>query len=126
MHEMSIALAVVEQVAEAARRHGARSVESVRLQVGELAGVVPEALAFCFELACADTVVAGAELLAEPVAARARCGGCATEWPVGMPPDLCCPGCGGAQTELLAGRELQILSVCWADGPALARTHQEG
>ncbi|MGK4585705.1 hydrogenase maturation nickel metallochaperone HypA [Kitasatospora sp. HPMI-4] len=126
MHEMSIALAVVEQVAEAARGHGARAVESVRLQVGELAGVVPEALEFCFELACADTVVRGAKLLAEPVAARARCGGCATEWPVGMPPDLCCPDCGGAQAELLSGRELQILSVCWADAPALAPTHQEG
>ncbi|MDH6128306.1 hydrogenase maturation nickel metallochaperone HypA [Kitasatospora sp. GP82] len=126
MHEMSIALAVVEQVARAARSHGAEAVESVRLQVGELAGVVPESLEFCFELACADTVVAGARLLTEPVAARARCGGCGTEWPVGMPPDLCCPRCAGAETELLAGRELQILGVCWADGPALAPTHQEG
>ena len=127
MHEMSIAMAVVEQVEEAAPAAGATAVEAVRLQVGELAGVVPEALAFCFELACSGSVLEGAELLVEPVAARARCAPCAVEWPVGMPPDLVCPRCDGTRAELLTGRELQILSVRWADGPpTLARAHQEG
>ncbi len=126
MHEMSIAMAVVEQVEEAARAAGASAVEAVRLQVGELAGVVPEALAFCFELACADTVLEGAELTTEPVAAVAECAPCGFEWKVGMPPDLVCPRCDGARAELLTGRELQILSVRWADGPACVRVHQEG
>ncbi|MGW6685469.1 hydrogenase maturation nickel metallochaperone HypA/HybF [Streptomyces sp. NPDC054961] len=117
MHEMSIAMAVVGQVEEAAGAAGASGVTVVRLQVGELAGVVADALVFCFELACAGTVLEGAELVTEPVAARARCGSCAQEWPVGMPPRLCCPGCGSAaHVELLAGRELQILSVNWEDG----------
>lgn len=119
MHEMSIATAVVSQVQEAAEAGGASAVTSVRLQVGELAGVVPEALAFCFELACAGTLLEGAELVTEPLAARARCGSCAQDWAVGMPPRLTCPHCGrAADVELLGGRELQILSVCWQDGPA--------
>ncbi|MER6997232.1 hydrogenase maturation nickel metallochaperone HypA [Streptomyces sp. NPDC000410] len=116
MHEMSIALAVVGQVEEAARDRGVTAVRAVRLQVGELAGVVPDALAFCFELACAGTVLEGAELVAEPVPGRARCAPCADEWAVGMPPNLCCPGCGEPTAELLAGRELQIVSVRWEDG----------
>lgn len=121
MHEMSIAMAVVGQVEEAAEAAGATAVTAVRLQVGELAGVVPDALAFCFELACAGTVLEGARLTAETVAARARCGSCDREWPVGMPPELCCPCCGGAtDVELLSGRELQIASVHWEDGPACA------
>ncbi len=121
MHEMSIAMAVVAQVEEAAHTAGARAVSEVRLQVGELAGVVPDALAFCFELACADTVLAGAALVAEPVPARARCRPCAADWDVGMPPDLCCPACGSAAgTELRTGRELQISGVTWDDGPARA------
>ncbi|WP_327069922.1 hydrogenase maturation nickel metallochaperone HypA [Kitasatospora sp. NBC_01250] len=126
MHEMSIALAVIEQVEQAAAEHGAQAVEEVLLQVGELAGVVPQALDFCYELACADTVLAGSTLTVEPVAARARCVDCGREWAVGMPPDLACPGCGGARTELLAGRELQILQVRWAADPVLARADQEG
>ncbi|MFG3052495.1 hydrogenase maturation nickel metallochaperone HypA [Kitasatospora sp. NPDC048239] len=121
MHEMSIAAAVVDQVAEAAREAGADGVRAVRLQVGELAGVVPDALAFCFELACADTVVAGAELVTETVPARARCGGCDTEWAVGMPPDLTCPHCASGQVALLSGRELRILSAEWADHSAIVR-----
>ncbi|MEU9035700.1 hydrogenase maturation nickel metallochaperone HypA [Streptomyces sp. NPDC048352] len=119
MHEMSIAMAVVGQVEEAARAGGARAVTSVRLQVGELAGVVPQSLAFCFELACADTLLEGAELTTEAVAARAHCAACDTGWAVGMPPALCCPGCGAAgAVELLSGRELRVLSVRWEDGPA--------
>ncbi|MDJ0385075.1 hydrogenase maturation nickel metallochaperone HypA [Streptomyces sp. G-G2] len=118
MHEMSIAMAVVGQVEEAARAAGAHTVTTVRLDVGELAGVVPDALSFCFELACAGTVLEGAELITRAVAARARCGACADEWAVGMPPELCCPACGKAtDVELLTGRELRVLSVEWEDGP---------
>lgn len=119
MHEMSIAMAVVDQVAEAARAGGATAVTCVRLQVGELAGVVPDALSFSFGLACAGTVLEGAELIVESVTARARCTPCADEWAVGMPPHLCCPACGEATAELLCGRELQIAGVHWQDGAAL-------
>ncbi|MET9962330.1 hydrogenase maturation nickel metallochaperone HypA [Streptomyces sp. NPDC006326] len=119
MHEMSIATAVVSQVQEAAEAGGANAVTSVRLQVGELAGVVPDALAFCFELACAGTLLEGAQLVTERVAARARCGSCTQDWAVGMPPRLICPRCGRATgVELIGGRELQILDVCWQEDPA--------
>lgn len=115
MHEMSIALAVIEQVEAAAARSGERAALTVRLRVGELAGVVPDALAFAFEVARAETVLCDAELVVESVPGRARCAGCAVEWAVGVPPDLCCPTCAGATAELLCGRELQIVDVCWAD-----------
>jgi hydrogenase nickel incorporation protein HypA/HybF len=126
MHEMSVALAVVDQVSEAATRAGdVTAVRSVRLRVGELAGVVPDSLAFCFELACAGTLLEGAELLTEAVPGRARCTPCAHEWAVGMPPLLICPGCEGTRTELLAGRELRIAEVHWEDGgPTYASTSE--
>jgi hydrogenase nickel incorporation protein HypA/HybF len=125
MHEMSIALEVVEQVEQAARAQGAGAVGSVRLRVGELAGVVPDALRFCFSLACEGTVLEGAELLTEPVPGRARCARCdGGEWLTGMPPRLCCPRCDGA-SELLSGRELQIASVRWADRPARVAVREE-
>ncbi|WP_411128739.1 hydrogenase maturation nickel metallochaperone HypA [Streptomyces sp. x-19] len=125
MHEMSIALAVIDQVESAVRPAGASAVSRVRLQVGELAGVVPDALAFSFQLACEGTVLAGAELITEPVAARARCASCDRTWPAGMPPRLSCPGCGGASVELLSGRELRIADVSWLDAPAPPPTHEE-
>jgi hydrogenase nickel incorporation protein HypA/HybF len=118
MHEMSIALAVVDQVEEAARSHGATGVRTVRLRIGELAGVVPDALAFSFGLACAGTVVEGAELVTETVPGRARCASCDDEWAVGMPPRLICPVCDRATAELVSGRELRIAAVEWHDDRA--------
>ena len=125
MHEMSIALALIGQVEEAAERAGdVAAVRSVRLRVGELAGVVPDALTFCFELACAGTVLEGAELVTDEVPGRARCMPCAHEWAVGMPPLLSCPRCDSGMTDLLSGRELQIVSVHWEDGKAHAPTRE--
>ncbi|MEE4543914.1 hydrogenase maturation nickel metallochaperone HypA [Streptomyces sp. V4-01] len=127
MHEMSIALAVIGQIEDVARAEGRSGVETVTLQVGELAGVVPDALGFCFRLACDGTLLAGARLVTRPVPGRARCEPCAREWPTGMPPDLCCSGCGAAAAGLLSGRELQIAAVRWAPGgvPAAAREPQQ-
>jgi hydrogenase nickel incorporation protein HypA/HybF len=125
MHEMSVALEVVEQVEAAARPQGAGPVESVRLRIGELAGVVADALDFCFSLACEGTGLAGARLLTEFVPGRAHCAPCDREWPTGMPPRLCCPACGGASSRLLSGRELQIVSVRWAPCPEHARAYEE-
>ncbi|MFH8616025.1 hydrogenase maturation nickel metallochaperone HypA [Streptomyces sp. NPDC017979] len=118
MHEMSIAAAVVEQVTQAAEEHGATSVRTVRLDVGELAGVVPDALDFCFALACEGTALAGSVLRTRTVPARARCAPCDVEWSPGIPPDLGCPRCaGGTGVALLTGRELHIRGVEWAERP---------
>lgn len=116
MHEMSIAVAMVEQVTEATGTDGSCTVSAVRLRLGELAGVVPDSLHFCFSLACAGTALDGAELLVEHVPGRARCAPCGAEWATGMPPQLCCPQCEGGTAELLAGRELQVIGVRWAGG----------
>ncbi|MET9254589.1 hydrogenase maturation nickel metallochaperone HypA [Streptomyces sp. NPDC003717] len=122
MHEMSVALSVVDQVERAARERGAHGVEQVRVEVGELAGVVSDALDFCFDLACAGTVLEGARLLTEAVPGRAHCAPCARTWATGMPPDLVCPGCRSAATELVAGRELTITEVRWSADDAGDRT----
>ncbi|WP_392970228.1 hydrogenase maturation nickel metallochaperone HypA [Streptomyces sp. LN245] len=115
MHELSIAVAVVEQVEEAVREQG-RAVASLTLRIGELAGVVPEALDFSFGLATEGTALAGSRLLIETVEARGRCEGCGREAPTGMPPVLWCAGCGRPLT-LLSGRELEIVRVTLADEP---------
>jgi len=125
MHEMSVALAVVDQVETAARSRGARGVSSIRLEMGELAGIVADSLHFCFGLACAGTVVEGAELITHTVPGTARCEPCARVWEVAMPPLLLCPGCGAAATELVSGRELRIREVRWTDPAATGAPHSE-
>ncbi|MFE4050100.1 hydrogenase maturation nickel metallochaperone HypA [Streptomyces sp. YIM B13518] len=117
MHEMSVALSVVDQVERAARSDGAHGVRRVVVEIGELAGVVPDALAFCFELACVGTLLEGAELATRFLPGRASCAPCGRTWDTGMPPDMLCAVCRGGAGELLSGRELRITEVHWSASP---------
>lgn len=106
MHELSIAASVVDAVLE---RTAERHVTMVRLQVGRLSGVVPDALMFCFELATAGTPLEGAELQIQAPAGRAHCRTCRHDFDVEDLILLC--DCGSADVEVVAGRELALTSV---------------
>jgi hydrogenase nickel incorporation protein HypA/HybF len=106
MHELAIAESVVTSVLE---RTGERRVGVVRLRVGRLCAVVPDALTFSFELAAVGTPVAGARLDIEEHEARGHCRTCGADFVLADAFLLC--GCGSADVELLSGRELQIVSV---------------
>ncbi|MEO8378621.1 MAG: hydrogenase maturation nickel metallochaperone HypA [Acidobacteriota bacterium] len=68
MHELSIALSIVEGVTEEAGQHGGVVVvKAVHLRLGRLSGVVGEALLFSYGLACEGTVLQGSELRIEEV-----------------------------------------------------------
>jgi hydrogenase nickel incorporation protein HypA/HybF len=106
MHELAITQSVIEAVCE---RAGARPVGSVRVRVGALTAVVPEAMRFCFELAAEGTVAEGARLDIERCPAVARCRSCGAEF--GVPDLILLCVCGSADVEVTAGRELEILSM---------------
>ncbi|MEU0222561.1 hydrogenase maturation nickel metallochaperone HypA, partial [Streptomyces sp. NPDC006265] len=71
MHELSIATAIIERADELARADGTAAVSKVTVRVGELAGVVPDALGFAFEVARDGTALAGAHLVVEQIPAQA-------------------------------------------------------
>lgn len=60
---MSLAVRVVAIVAEAARAQDAARVARVRLRIGALAAVEPEALRFCLDVAARGTPAEGADLV---------------------------------------------------------------
>ncbi len=110
MHELSIAQALIEQIDAQARQHGAGAVGRVVVRIGVLSGVEPALLATAFPLAAAGGVAESAELVLEPLPARARCTSCGAEFdaPANR---LVCPHCGEWRTELLAGDELILASL---------------
>jgi hydrogenase nickel incorporation protein HypA/HybF len=63
MHELSIAVSIVEVAEEEAARNNATRVQSVRLRLGSLAGVAKEALRFSYGIACEGTSLEGSQLL---------------------------------------------------------------
>jgi len=106
MHELAIAENVVSTVLERTAGH---AVSVVRLRVGRLAGVVPEALTFCFEVAAAGTELEGATLEIEMQPGRAHCRSCEDDFELADAILLC--ACGSADVELMSGRELMVQSV---------------
>ncbi len=109
MHELAITQGVVDAVTE---RTGSAPVAVVRVRVGRLAGVVPDAMRFCFELVTAGTPLEGAELEFEQPEGRARCRTCGEHF--ALPDLVLLCGCGSADVEVLAGRELGVASVVLA------------
>lgn len=107
MHEYAIAESVIAVAREHAR--GCR-IAAVELRVGHLRQVVPDALAFAFEVASAGTPAAGAELRIEPVVPIVRCERCGAESEARELP-LACARCGGLAVEVLAGEELEVESI---------------
>lgn len=114
---MSIAQAVLTEVAASAESHGVERVGRITLRIGRLAGVVEDALRFGFELVAENSLAEGAELVIENEPVVVWC-------PVGEHPlelddmhffcqehDAMCP-------TLLSGRELEIVSYDSLSAPA--------
>ena len=115
MHELSIAMGIVEIACEEAQRHGDVRVESVHLRLGPLSGVVKDSLLFAWDMACMETAVEGSRLEIEEVPVELRCSACGKEHRIQGLMDRCCPGCGSFATEVLRGAELEVTAMEIAD-----------
>jgi len=110
MHEMSIALSLLDLAAEEGERHGGR-VAAIHLRLGPLSGVVKEALVSAYDLARETTPLANAELVVEEVPVVAYCPACAAEQPLAAVYDLSCPACGTPTPTIVRGRELEVVAL---------------
>jgi hydrogenase nickel incorporation protein HypA/HybF len=109
MHELSIALSILDAAAEEGERHGGR-VAAVHLKLGLLSGVVKEALLSAYALAREGTPLEHSELIVEEVPLAVWCPACAAERRL-VELDLRCPACGGPTPEVVRGRELEVVAL---------------
>jgi hydrogenase nickel incorporation protein HypA/HybF len=107
VHELSIAISLVDQISEEAERQGGFAVEAVHLSLGLLSGVDKDALRFCYKAACEGTLLEGSRLVIETVPVRIRCPECLREGEPSSMLQLHCPKCGGA-ARVVRGHELEI------------------
>ena len=110
MHEISIMAEAVRMAVEAAKSAGKSRVLVLRLRVGALSSLVPEAMRFAFEVVCRDTVAAGARLEIESVPGVGWCETCHAEFAC-VNFIMECPGCHQPTGQLRRGRELEITNV---------------
>ncbi|HBG46448.1 MAG TPA: hydrogenase maturation nickel metallochaperone HypA [Deltaproteobacteria bacterium] len=110
MHEMSITKSVLEAVKREMDRAALARLYKVRLRIGELTAVEPEALRFCFEISIKGTPFEGAALEIEEVPLTGLCRGCASRFRI-TSFDNTCPGCGSTSIDRVGGTELDIISM---------------
>lgn len=110
MHELSIIEQVLELALEQAKKQGAIRIHQLNMRIGEISGVVPEALQFAFDVATEGTAAAGARLDVETIPAICYCNNCKIQFqPVNIFYE--CPQCGQLSADLRQGREIELSSL---------------
>ena len=107
MHELSIAQSIMQIVLSEAEKTSARKVVKVTILVGELAGVLPDSLTFCFNLLAKSTIAENASLVIETIPIKGYCPQCRSEFLI-ADVSYRCNACGNRRIELISGRELQV------------------
>ncbi len=111
MHELSIALSILDIAGEEAERRGNVQVEAIHLKLGQLSGVVKEALLSAYQLACEQSAFEDCRLIIEDVPVVIYCSKCKAERPVRSVQWFCCSECDTPALEVISGRELQISAL---------------
>src|SRR5271155_4629577 len=110
MHELSIAMSIVEMAQEEAERRDV-TIDAVHLELGPLSGVVADALLFSYEIACSGTVLEGSRLVIRQVPIEVYCPACKALKTLTSMQWFCCPECGAPTSEVIHGKELQITAL---------------
>jgi hydrogenase nickel incorporation protein HypA/HybF len=110
MHEMSIALSLIDLACEESEQHTGR-VTAVHVKVGRLSGIVRVALESCYEMATADTAIVGSRLVVEEVPVIVFCARCDRQHELAFGEWLMCPGGGDPTPDVRQGKELQLVAL---------------
>lgn len=110
MHELSIAMGIVEAASEEAQKRGVQ-VSAVHLRLGALSGVVKDALLFSYEVACQDTPLAGSKLIVEDVPVVIFCPTCNGNRTLASMQSFICPECGTPTMNIVQGKELEVFAL---------------
>jgi len=118
MHEISIAGAIIDAVLDAAKRNGAKKVEQVFLEIGELTALNPEQLRFIFETITRGTVAQGARFNITLIRPLIDCKKCSYSGSLEFfeklhffLPVIKCPQCESADVDIIAGRECCVKKI---------------
>jgi hydrogenase nickel incorporation protein HypA/HybF len=110
MHELSIALSIVELAERHARGRGAGVIEEIELEIGALAAVEMSALDFALESVVKGTLAEKAKITRHIIAGEGVCENCGARVPMKT---LCmpCPQCAMWQLRVTRGKELRVKSI---------------
>jgi len=110
MHELSIAMSIIELAEEEAEQRGVQ-ITAIHLKLGKLSGVVKEALLASYEMASDDSPLKGSRLVIEEIPVVVFCPTCQTQRPISSIQLFCCAECGTPTSEIVQGKEIEVVAL---------------
>lgn len=107
---MSVVNSIIKICEEEVKNKKIKNVNSIKIKVGELAGLVPECISYYFDIASEDSIISGAKLLIEKVPLKIKCNICGYEGRTDKK-KFNCPRCNGYKLDIKEGREFYVESM---------------
>ena len=126
MHELSIALSIIQGVEEELARREAARVSAVHLKLGPLAGVHKDALLFSYAIASEGTALEGSALQIEEIPIILYCATCGSEQPAVSLQQLACTVCDTPSADIRGGSELEVCALELFEHPTYEHTAAAG
>jgi hydrogenase nickel incorporation protein HypA/HybF len=111
MHEISIALSLLDIVEKKCREAGYHSIDSVRVKVGKASGILPEAFSFALDVAKKGALARDAKFMIELIPLGGFCNGCGSFFEMEGTYILECPFCASPSFKINKGYELEIVDM---------------
>ncbi len=110
MHEMSIVQSLLSIVEEEMVKNNATTLKSVRVKIGKMSGIVPEALSTCFDILISKTDMRGTVLKMDIAPLIGYCRKCKEDFEV-IEYNFSCPECNSTDIDIISGREMNIVEI---------------
>ncbi len=110
MHELSLAVDMVDQLEEALKKENATKITKISIILGAMSGVEKVPLEFAIPVAAEGTPLEGAVIEIEEVPLVLKCSDCNQE---NEAEDIVmiCPNCNSMSVEIVKGKEFYIKSM---------------
>ena len=110
MHEMSIAVGLMDQVLEIAKVNGLKEIDEIEVETGFLRQVIPEVMQEAFLAVRRETIAQNATLKIVEIAPLSECNICKKQFEPQLN-DFLCPECQKAGVKVLKGDEIILKSI---------------
>ncbi len=110
MHEMSLAQNILDIVLKTAAANDVKKVIRITIRAGQLRGIVPEQLKFCFGFVAKDSIAEDSDLVVNSLPIKGKCKACGNPFFV-KEYRFVCPECESEEVEVLQGMELLVENI---------------
>lgn len=111
MHEVSLALSLLQLAEDVCHQHGYKSIESVRVRIGRAAGINPDSLSFALETVKKGTPAEKANFILDIIPLGGFCHECGQNFETEETYIFCCPFCNSSSISIRQGKEFQITEI---------------